>query len=97
MRLVISLLAAFALASCGGSSDPENGYDSIEEYDASQANGFGDSDTFHGYECTDDCGGHEAGYAWAEDKGIDDPDNCGGKSQSFIEGCRAYAEENGAY
>jgi hypothetical protein len=49
--------------------------------------------TFKGYECTVDCEGHEAGYAWAEEKGIDDPDDCGGNSQSFIEGCRAYAEE----
>ncbi len=49
---------------------------------------------FHGYRCTDDCSGQEAGYRWAEDHGIDDPDDCGGNSQSFIEGCRAYAEEN---
>src|SRR3989344_1716191 len=26
-------------------------------------------ETFHGYDCTDDCSGHEAGYNWAEDKG----------------------------
>jgi len=50
--------------------------------------------TFHGYECTEDCGGHEAGYEWAEEKGIDDPEDCGGNSDSFIEGCQAYAEEN---
>ncbi len=37
--------------------------------------------------------GHEAGRDWAEEKGIDDPDDCGGKSQSFIEGCQEYAEE----
>jgi hypothetical protein len=50
--------------------------------------------TFKEYKCTQDCSGHEAGYAWAEKKGIMDPDDCGGNSQSFIEGCRAYAEEN---
>lgn len=50
------------------------------------------SRTFHGYSCRKDCSGHKAGYAWAERKGITDPDDCGGKSQSFIEGCRAYAE-----
>lgn len=50
------------------------------------------SPSFAGYPCTDDCSGHEAGYAWAEEKGIDDPDICGGNSQSFIEGCQAYAE-----
>jgi hypothetical protein len=26
--------------------------------------------------------------------GITDPDDCGGNSQSFVEGCQAYAEEN---
>lgn len=50
--------------------------------------------TFKGYECEGDCSGHEAGYEWAEDKGITNPDDCGGNSYSFIEGCRAYAEEN---
>lgn len=52
--------------------------------------------TFHGYDCTQDCSGHEAGYAWAEQHDITDPDDCDGKSESFIEGCRAYAEENEA-
>lgn len=51
--------------------------------------------TFHGYVCTQDCSGHEAGYQWAEDHDIDDPEDCGGNSESFIEGCRAYAEEQG--
>lgn len=51
------------------------------------------SPTFHGYTCTDDCSGHEAGYNWAQEKGITDPDDCRGKSISFIEGCKAYAED----
>lgn len=48
---------------------------------------------FHGYPCTEDCSGHTAGFDWAEEHGITDPGDCGGKSESFIEGCRAYAEE----
>ena len=51
--------------------------------------------SFRGYACTDDCSGHEAGYEWAEEQGISDPDECGGNSMSFEEGCRAYAEEQG--
>ena len=51
---------------------------------------------FEGEGCTQDCGGHEAGYAWGEEKGITDPDRCGGKSWSFIEGCKAYAERASA-
>lgn len=50
--------------------------------------------TFGSYNCTYDCSGHLAGYEWAEANGIDDPDDCGGNSQSFIEGCEEYAEEN---
>ena len=49
---------------------------------------------FEGYPCTEDCSGHEAGYAWAEQDDITDPDNCGGNSNSFIEGCQAWAEDN---
>lgn len=49
--------------------------------------------TFKGDDCIGDCSGHEAGYNWAEEKGIDDPSDCGGNSSSFIEGCESYAEE----
>lgn len=51
-------------------------------------------ETFNGYECTEDCSGHEAGYNWAEEKGIDNIDDCDGNSDSFIEGCKSYVEEN---
>lgn len=49
---------------------------------------------FNGYTCTVDCSGHEAGYDWAERKGIDDVSDCGGNSNSFIEGCESFVEEN---
>ena len=42
--------------------------------------------------CTQDCSGHDAGFEWARDNEITDPSECGGKSQSFEEGCEAYAE-----
>jgi hypothetical protein len=44
-----------------------------------------------GFNCTDDCSGHEAGYEWAEANNVKHPDDCSGKSESFIEGCEAYA------
>lgn len=50
------------------------------------------AETFKGYQCTKDCSGHRAGYAWAERKGITSPQQCTGNSQSFVEGCKAYAE-----
>src|SRR5580698_1782890 len=48
--------------------------------------------TFDGYDCTQDCSGHEAGYAWAEEHGITDGDDCDAagehsNSPSFAEGC----------
>lgn len=51
------------------------------------------AEDFHGYDCTDDCSGHQAGYDWAERKGVDDASDCGGNSRSFTEGCEAYANE----
>jgi hypothetical protein len=47
--------------------------------------------TYAGFNCTVDCSGHEAGYRWAQQNGIDDEDYCpDGDSESFHEGCIAY-------
>ncbi|WP_027155479.1 hypothetical protein [Mesorhizobium sp. WSM2561] len=53
-------------------------------------------ETFRGYECTDDCSGHEAGYDWAARNDITDERDCDGDSQSFNEGCQAYVDEQDA-
>lgn len=45
------------------------------------------------YVCTEDCAGHEAGFAWAQENDIEDAADCGGNSMSFIEGCEAFAQE----
>jgi len=50
-------------------------------------------ETFHGYDCTDDCSGREAGYDWAARNDITDERECDGDSRSFNEGCQAYVEE----
>jgi hypothetical protein len=51
------------------------------------------SETFGHYECTFDCSGHEAGARWAEEHDITEAGECPyGNSNSFYEGCRAYAE-----
>ena len=39
-------------------------------------------------------GGHDAGYRWAEQHDIDDPDYSNGNSESFNEGVRQYVEDN---
>lgn len=49
--------------------------------------------TFGGYECTEDCSGHKAGYEWAEENNISDESDCNGASTSFNEGCQAYIED----
>lgn len=44
------------------------------------------------YGCTDDCSGHEAGFAWAQENEVSDAADCGGNSTSFRESCEAFAE-----
>ena len=50
---------------------------------------------FHGYACGDDCSIHQSGYRWAADHAIANPAQCQGTSESFIEGCRAFAGIDG--
>lgn len=52
--------------------------------------------SFNGYECTEDCSGHEAGYEWAEQNEIGDESDCDTPSNSFTEGCISYVEEQAA-
>lgn len=75
--------------------EEEKGGETYSEFDDRRDSYEGSRGEYGGYGCTVDCSGHEAGYNWAEERGIDDPDQCGGNSWSFEEGCRAYAEENG--
>ena len=52
--------------------------------------------TFGGYPCIGDCSEDKAGYRWAEQNGITDPDACTGNTGAFIEGCRVYARQRAA-
>lgn len=75
---------------------------SSEQSPASQEHLQAGRETFHGYDCTIDCSGHEAGYDWAEEHGITDGDDCDtagehSNSPSFAEGCHAYVDENDGY
>jgi hypothetical protein len=50
--------------------------------------------TFGGYDCTDDCVGHAAGYRWAEERGIENIDDCPeNRSEAFYEGCLTYVDD----
>lgn len=77
-----SIIAAPFIGTSGG-----HRYDDGEAYEAYQDG----SPAFSS--CTNDCSGHQAGYDWAKSKGIADPDDCTGNSESFIEGCRVASEE----
>jgi hypothetical protein len=49
--------------------------------------------TFGGYDCTDNCVGHAAGYRWAEERGIEYIDECPeNRSEEFYEGCLTYVD-----
>jgi hypothetical protein len=55
----------------------------------------GRADLFHGYACGNDCSIHQSGYKWGADHRIVNPADCRGTSESFIEGCRAFAGIDG--
>ncbi|MEO7053834.1 MAG: hypothetical protein ABI191_02575 [Rhizomicrobium sp.] len=52
---------------------------------------------FHGYACTEGCLSHQQGYSWASAHGITNPNDCRGTSETFIEGCRAFAGIEGPF
>ena len=108
MKAPILLAALLMLAACSPAAElsdeeamayegEEYGGETYDEYDERRDELEDEAGSYAGYGCTVDCSGHEAGYNWAAEKGMTDPDNCGGRSWSFIEGCRAYAEENGGW
>jgi hypothetical protein len=70
-----------------------NDFKSFPSTQDSQHKNTTQSQSYKRYECTGDCSGHKAGYEWARKKGINDPDDCGGNSNSFIEGCKSYVNE----
>lgn len=100
MRYFASLLIIFMFLGCSEtatteapSSEVSESVESTYEEDTALEEQTYSGEEFNGYPCIGDCSGHEAGYQWAEENGITDPDTCGGDSNSFIEGCQSYAEE----
>jgi|SRR5215471_6171870 len=50
--------------------------------------------TFGGYDCTDDCVSHAAGYLWAEEREVESIDGCPeNRSEAFYEGCLTYVDD----
>ncbi len=86
------LILCLALAGC---TEPTPGEEAMAEMDQMMRErtdmvrrGVGLEEIFDG-QCTEDCGGHRAGYLWA----VDNPDahaselDCNTASRSFNEGC----------
>ncbi len=102
-RTVALMLAALALAACSPDK-PKDARARGDKAAAPQAaighpphpaHDVGRADLFHGYRCGGDCSLHQQGYKWAADHKIINPRDCRGTSDSFIEGCRAYAGIDG--
>lgn len=98
--LVVAALCV-TLVACGDQSDTvAYGGDAEVEFDEDQARedarsdleGTTYADAGAPYGCTEDCSGHEAGFEWAQQNEVSDTTDCGGNSDSFREGCEAYAE-----
>jgi predicted small lipoprotein YifL len=96
----LAIAAAFALAGCGRAGlelTPDETDLSGVKGGLTYAQFDQDRDdlttrSFEGYGCLESCDGHEAGFSWAEDNGVESPAECDGNSWSFQEGCVAYAK-----
>ena len=99
------MLAACALAACspekpkGAQAQGERAAAAAPQapigHPPHPAHDVGRADLFHGYRCGSDCSLHQQGYKWAADHKIINPRDCRGTSESFIEGCRAFAGIDG--
>jgi len=88
-----SSAAALLLAACGSTQDeptPEQ-EDRASEHADERLSDASYEDVGDTSQCTEDCSGHDAGFEWAREHDVTDATECSGDSQSFVEGCEAYA------
>ena len=62
-----------------------------QEYDPSDVDAYDVEEP--SFLCTQDCSGHEAGFQWAQENDLTETYQCGGDSQSFIEGCEGFVQQ----
>lgn len=79
IKYILAIISTLLFSACSGGSGGGK-YDDYQEDTAQPIESPYDEGT-----------GHDAGYQWAEQNGITDPSNCGGDSDSFIDGCKEYA------
>jgi hypothetical protein len=89
-KLIFLAICLFVIFACFDAN-------SKHDNDATQTDQDVTQDTDPGY--SSDGSGHEAGYNWANENGVDDESACdtagdNHNSPSFAEGCKAYVQEN---
>lgn len=48
---------------------------------------------FGGFPCTDRCRDHSAGFEYARQLRLKDPNQCAGPTLSYVQGCRVYSRD----
>lgn len=89
----LMIVGCLALAACGSSEEASTAEDNARENAVASLSTVTFEDVGDTSLCTEDCGGHDAGFEWARDNGITDESECSGNSDSFIEGCQAYVQQ----
>ena len=98
MRPVRSLLltvAVVVLAGCGPSKQEKADEAAAKAAEAarSEMQGRDYEEVLGASGCTGDCAGHNAGFAYAQENGIEGPSTeCEDHGDSFDEGCAAYGQ-----
>lgn len=94
MKYLLLVLSATTLIAAGCDNTTSSSYD----YESDYSNGYSYEEVeeptepenpYSSYE-----EGHSAGYEWAQENEVD---NCGGNSNSFIEGCEEYLYQRDEY
>jgi len=98
-HLISTIVALICLMGCGSGSGCNRYEDCDYDFAEDRAEATGEPSDVDAADveepefdsCTDDCSGHEAGFAWAQENDVTDASECGGNSDSFAEGCEAFA------
>jgi hypothetical protein len=88
---VLACAVALSLAACSRDEPTDEAMDQAYENADEQLSDANYEDVAGTSQCTEDCSGHDAGFEWARDHEVTDSSECGGDSQSFVDGCEEFA------
>ena len=102
-RLILTLVLSVATAACGGPT-PERRAETAADLATLRAQHELSGKSYEEVEgrssCpAGDCSEEDAGFAYAQEQGLETPDGCGTEyhSQTFTEGCEAYGRRIAAH